>query len=358
MTTRLLTLLTGLLGLCSLSCEHPRATATGLPVLYVPPDAPTEEPPPAPLIGQPAEVPSAPSKPALPPVAESSEGKLGSGASSGPDKPSSPAAIVQPSSKLASGASTTEIACDGEVPSGMVCIPGGPFWRGADDGKPDEKPRNRAVVSPFFMDTYEVTNEQYFRCVEAGKCDPPIKYYPLFAHAKQPVVAVSWYEAYDFCKFAGKRLPTEAEWEKAARGPNGDVYPWGNEPATCDKANYEHPLGAKGCGTGITSSVGSRPPNRYGLYDMAGNSWEWVNDWKSDCYAGCSKPCGEECGGPDPKGPCGGGPGRCPGYHEKILKGGSWYFTADRMRGAERRGVPPSNRGPHRLGFRCAKSVH
>ena len=117
MTTRLLTLLTGLLGLCSLSCEHPRATATGLPVLYVPPDAPTEEPPPAPLIGQPAEAPSTPNKPAAPSVAEVGEGKLGSGAASGPDKPASPEAVVQPSSKLASGASTTEIACDGEVPS-------------------------------------------------------------------------------------------------------------------------------------------------------------------------------------------------------------------------------------------------
>ncbi|HNN93826.1 MAG TPA: SUMF1/EgtB/PvdO family nonheme iron enzyme [Pseudomonadota bacterium] len=355
MTTRLMTLLVGLLGLSGLSCDHRAATATGLPVLYVPPDAPTEEPPPAPLLGETNPPPV--SKPTPSATADGGVGSEGKIAPPGePVKTADPVPAKSP--KVGSGETGTEIACDGEAPSGMVCIPGGPFWRGADDGKPDEKPRNRAVVSPFFLDTYEVTNDQYFRCVEAGRCDPPIKYYPLFAHAKQPVVAVSWYEAYDFCKFAGKRLPTEAEWEKAARGPNGDVYPWGNQPATCDKANYEHPLGAKGCGTGITSAVGSRPPNRYGLYDMAGNSWEWVNDWKSDCYAGCSKPCGEDCAGPDPKGPCGGGPGRCPGYHEKILKGGSWYFTAERMRGAERRGVPPSNRGPHRLGFRCAKSVH
>lgn len=252
----------------------------------------------------------------------------------------------------------TEITCDKDAPSGMVCIPGGPFWRGNDTGKPDEKPRQRVVVSPFYMDTYEVDNQQYFKCVEAGHCDPPIKYYPMFAKPKQPVVAVSWYEANDYCKFAGKRLPTEAEWEKAARGPDGEVFPWGNEPPTCKLANYEEPLGAKGCGSGITSLVGSRPAYRYGLYDMAGNSWEWVDDWKSDCYQGCKQECGAECQGPDPHGPCGGGAKHCPGHSEKLLKGGSWYFTGDRMRGAERRGVPPSNRGPHRLGFRCAKSVH
>jgi sulfatase modifying factor 1 len=240
----------------------------------------------------------------------------------------------------------------------MVCIPGGPFWRGNDNGKPDEKPRTRIVISPYFMDTYEVDNDQYFKCVEAGKCDPPIKHYVMYTRPKQPVVAVSWFEAYAFCQAVGKRLPTEAEWEKAARGPDGEVYPWGNAPATCDKAVYEEPLGAKGCGTGMTADVGSRPVGRYGLYDMAGNSWEWVDDWKSDCYAGCKGECGADCLGPDPKGPCGGGPKHCPGHGMKVLKGGSWYFTGDRMRGAERRGVSPSNRGPHRLGFRCARSLN
>ena len=365
MSTRLLTLAVGLLGLSSLSCEHRTATATGLPVLYVPPNPPTEEPPPAPLLGDSQAVapvaktappPASPDKVTLADKGEGGASPDGGTAATGKIESTPPTAVAtnQSPPKLDDG----EVPCGKDAPAGMVCIPGGPFWRGSDNGKPDERPRIRNVVSPFFMDTYEVTNDQYFLCVEAGRCDPPIKYYPLFARAKQPVVAVSWYEAYDFCQFAGKRLPTEAEWEKAARGPNGDIYPWGNDPPTCDKATYEHPLGAKGCGTGITSSVGSHPPERYGLYDMAGNSWEWVNDWKSDCYAGCSKSCGDDCTGTDPKGPCGGGPGRCPGFHDKILKGGSWYFTGDRMRGAERRGVPPSNRGPHRLGFRCARSVN
>ncbi len=213
------------------------------------------------------------------------------------------------------------------------------------------------TVKPFYMDITEVTNEQYNRCVEAGKCEPPIKHFGLYVRPKQPVVAVSWYQSYDFCHYAGKRLPTEAEWEKAARGPDGEVYPWGNESPNCKLAVYEEPLGAKGCGTGTTQDVGTRGAFRYGLFDMAGNSWEWVNDWKTDCYHGCAHECGAACDGPDPQGPCGGGPKYCKGVSEKLLKGGSWYFTGERMRGSERRGVPPSNRGPHRLGFRCAKSI-
>ncbi len=316
--------------LLNLSCEHRAATAKSRPrkavkvaTLKVFAEAPSDEPPPT--------------------------GFLASGEAQ-PDKNDPKATIT----KLA----TTEVPCGKDSPPGMVCIPGGPFFRGNDHGgKPDERPKMRITVSPFFMDTTEVTNEQYFRCVEAGKCEPPIKHFGLYVKPKQPVVAVSWYQSYDFCHYAGKRLPTEAEWEKAARGPEGDAYPWGNDPPNCKLAVYEEPLGAKGCGTGTTQDVGTRGAFRYGLYDMAGNSWEWVNDWKTDCYHGCSHECGAACDGPDPQGPCGGGPKYCKGVSEKLLKGGSWYFTGDRMRGAERRGVPPSNRGPHRLGFRCAKSI-
>jgi len=342
-------------GIGAAGCEHRAATATGLPALMVPADVPETEPPPAPLsvpLQESAKLDKQ-DKVEKSEKAESSEKLDKTDKLDKSHQPESSDKIAKDDKSVGS----TEIPCGAEAPEGMVCIPGGPFWRGNDNAKADERPRMRVVVSPFFMDQYEVTNEQYFKCVEAGHCDPPIKYYPLFARPKQPVVAVSWYESYDYCKFAGKRLPTESEWEKAARGPNGDVYPWGNEPATCERAVYEEPLGAKGCGTGLTSNVGSRPIGRYGLYDMAGNSWEWVDDWKTDCYLGCAKACGADCMGPDPHGPCGGGPGRCAGFHEKVLKGGSWYFTADRMRGAERRGVPPSNRGPHRLGFRCARSV-
>ena len=327
----------GLLGgglFANLSCEQRAATAKSrakkavkLATLKVPAEAPTDEPPPTGFLA-------------------SGEPETSKPETSKPDPPQNP--------KLAS----SEVPCGKDAPPGMVCIPGGPFYRGNDHGgKPDERPKMRITVSPFFMDTVEVTNDQYFRCVELGKCEPPIKYFGMYVKPKQPVVAVSWYQAYDFCHYANKRLPTEAEWEKAARGPEGDAYPWGNEPPSCKIAVYEEPLGAKGCGTGTTSEVATHGAFRYGLYDMAGNSWEWVNDWKTDCYHGCAKECGAACDGPDPLGPCGGGPKYCKGFSEKLLKGGSWYFTGDRMRGAERRGVPPSNRGPHRLGFRCAKSL-
>ena len=345
---------TGMLGMAA--CHQRNATAATSArqqTLWLPPDAPTEEPPPAPL-SVPLSLPDlAVASPTPDAGAPPDAGQAFAGTTAPPAPPPGPAVAVATGHER-----STEVPCGKDAPPNMVCVPGGPFWRGNDTGgKPDEKPRQRITISPFFLDTYEVDNDQYFKCVESGNCLPPIKYYPMFAKAKQPVVAVSWYESYDFCKWAGKRLPTEAEWEKAARGPDGEVYPWGNAPATCDKAVYEEPLGAKGCGTGLTSSVGSRPIGRYGLFDMAGNSWEWVNDWKTDCYAGCKHECGKDCEGPDPKGPCGGGPKHCPGVSQKVLKGGSWYFTADRMRGAERRGVSPSNRGPHRLGFRCARDV-
>ena len=165
------------------------------------------------------------------------------------------------------------------------------------------------------------------------------------------MVGANWFHARDYCAFRGKRLPTEAEWEKAARGPNGDLFPPGNEPLTCKNAIIQE-NGQKGCGTGITWDVASRPVERYGLYDMAGNSWEWVADWYAKDYTAC----GPACAGLNPRGPCEGAD-KCPGYTEKIVRGGSWWWDAEYALGSNRRPHFPANKPFHHFGFRCARDA-
>ncbi|MEM7181276.1 MAG: SUMF1/EgtB/PvdO family nonheme iron enzyme [Spirochaetota bacterium] len=251
---------------------------------------------------------------------------------------------------------------------GMKCIPAGEFIRGSDTGEPDERPQEKVYVSEFYMDTYEVTNAAFQKCLDSGKCRGCFRkkqchrigpsYGWRYKKPQQPIVGVSWYTAREYCKFMGKRLPTEAEWEKAARGPNGNMYPWGNEPATCKLAVISE-KGRKGCVPKIlptdwhmpTDSVGTRSPGVYGLYDMAGNSWEWVNDWYTSSYA----KCGDACRGKDPKGPCQ-GKDKCRGYFRRVLKSGSWWWKGYYARGAKRRAHIPQNFPEyHHFGFRCAK---
>ncbi|EKO33107.1 formylglycine-generating sulfatase enzyme [Leptospira santarosai str. CBC379] len=260
--------------------------------------------------------------------------------------------------------------CKGKEIVGMKCIPAGESTRGSNTYDADERPEEKIYVSDFYMDIYEVTNEEFDKCKNAGKCRECLKtgkcnyigprYGKPYLSPKQPVVGISWYTAKEFCEWAGKRLPTEAEWEKAARGPDGNLYPWGNEPATCEKAIIA--VGdTKGCVSKKTekphlmptADVGTKAPGVYGLYDMAGNSWEWTADWYSPSF----KVCGNACKGKDPKGPCD-GKESCPGHSKKVLKSGSWWWPASYARGSKRRAHIPENFPEyHHFGFRCAKDA-
>lgn len=259
----------------------------------------------------------------------------------------------------------------GKKVAGMKCIPGGFFIRGSNRHSYDERPEQKVYVDTFYMDTYEVTNSHYKKCLQAGFCRKCLQtkkcgqlgpnYDWRYRGPNQPVVGVSWYGAQEYCQFVGKRLPTEAEWEKAARGSDGNLYPWGNEKATCEHAVIEE-HGHKGCSPEIiypakympTRDVGTKPPGVYGLYDMAGNSWEWVQDWYSSSY----RRCGKACRGRNPKGPCA-GKEPCPGYSRKVLRGGSWWWNAYYARGSKRRAHIPQNYPEfHHFGFRCAKDAN
>ena len=274
--------------------------------------------------------------------------------------------LAQASSTLASVAhAPAPLTCVARSVPGMACIPGGAFLRGTDDKHKiaqASRPQSSVWVQTFYMDLNEVTYGEYKACEAQKKCRHAGPNYLDFNNPKQPITGVSWYDAKQYCEAHGKRLPTEAEWEKAARGTDGRMYPWGNEPATCARAVIMIDAG-RSCGikqkskdhadTGRPEVIGSKPPTLYGLYDMAGNSWEWVSDWFSESWAAC----GDDCAGVDPKGPCGGAE-PCPGHTERVVRGGSWFWPAQYATTYHRRAHTPANRPVfHHFGFRCAASL-
>jgi len=259
---------------------------------------------------------------------------------------------------------------------GMACIPGGKFIRGMD-GDPHSKcdqpsynkkgvantfPAAEIWMQTYYIDKTEVTTEAYQACVKEKKCPKSGPKYTDFSRPKQPITGISWYEARTFCESQGKHLPTEAEWEKAARGEQGDLYPWGNAVATCENSVV---MDASGRSCGITKKgngpekgrvleVCSRPVSRYGLCDMIGNAEEWVADWYTDNY----EVCGADCLGIDPKGPCAGSADKtCNNLRYKVVRGGSWYWPAVHATGIHRRSHVPSNDPYHHFGFRCAATA-
>jgi formylglycine-generating enzyme required for sulfatase activity len=198
----------------------------------------------------------------------------------------------------------------------MILIPAGEFKMGDNNGKESEKPEHRVYLDSYWIDRIEVTNAMYQQCVSAGKCKEPygfssddIKdYYNNSEYADYPVVWVNWVQANAYCKWAGRRLPTEAEWEKAARGTDGRPYPWGSEQV--DKTRVLINGRAAPMSKGGSFPAGASP---YGVMDMSGNANEWVADWYSPNYYKSS---------PEkyPLGPRDG--------EEKILRGGA--FVRDR----------------------------
>jgi formylglycine-generating enzyme required for sulfatase activity len=244
----------------------------------------------------------------------------------------------------------------------MACIPGGPFLRGSDQGPAPARPASTVFAQTLYMDLNEVTVAEYRACMKAGDCPEAGPRYVDYDRPRQPITGVSWFDAVAYCKAHGRHLPTEAEWEKAARGTDGRLYSWGDEPITCARAVYMDKSG-RSCGVlktrgghpekGRPLEVGSRPAGLYGLYDMIGNSWEWTADWFSESW----DDCGAACAGVDPRGPCGGGATPCPGHNRKVVRGGSWYWPAEYNTTVYRRAHIPANQPEfHHFGFRCAAS--
>ena len=243
------------------------------------------------------------------------------------------------------------------VAEGMVMVAAGEFWMGCNpkvdsDCEADEKPGRKVYLDAYLIDKTEVTVEQYGRCVQAGGCKKPKtgKYYNWgkSGRGRHPINGVDWNDAKSYCKWTGKRLPTEAEWEKAARGADGRKYPWGKQKASCryavmDDKSTKGSAGDEtdGCGEDRTWAVCSKENGNspYGLCDMAGNVWEWVEDWYGKDYYS---------GGPrrNPGGPGSGG--------ERVLRGGSWLSSTYGVRASNRYRDVPGTRDYY-LGFRCVR---
>ena len=225
----------------------------------------------------------------------------------------------------------------------LVLIPAGRFRMGSSEGEGygDERPAHGVDVRPFYLGRYPVTNEGYARFMEVNPDveEPAFWSDRKFNQARQPVVGVSWDEARRFAEWAGGRLPSEAEWEYAARAGTTTEYWWGDDIGS-SRAN--------GAGTGSpwsgkqTSPVGSFEPNPFGLYDTAGNVWEWVEDLWHDGYRGAP---GDGSAWED------GGPGG-----RRVVRGGSWNFEPGFLRSADRSGLAPDFRN-FALGFRLAQDL-
>ena len=223
----------------------------------------------------------------------------------------------------------------------MVLIPAGEFTMGSEQGDDDEQPVHRVVLDRFYLDTFEVTNGRFAKFVAAIQSEPPWGFADQetpVVQAERPVRWVNWLEATGYCLWAGKRLPSEAEWEKAARGTDGRTYPWGNEPPTAAHAVFGLKEGDETVSPIGNRDAGSSP---YGVHDLAGNLYEWVTDWYDDAFY--TQPAAS-----NPRGPVEG--------TTKVQRGGSYINSPYRLRSAFRTKGDPTEHDPH-VGFRCAQDA-
>jgi formylglycine-generating enzyme required for sulfatase activity len=252
-------------------------------------------------------------------------------------KQPAPLPQVQPTEKFPS-------SITGKDGAPMVLVLAGEFMIGDDRSGPnDERPAHSVYLDAFYIDQYEVTTARYARHFKQTNRAAP-QYWStqvLLNHGNKPVVGVDWNDAVAYCSWAGKRLPTEAEWEKAARGTDQRVYPWGNEAPNEQRANFNDCCDFKDYGA--LTNVGSfeKGKSPYGVYDMAGNVWELVADWyDANHYSKSPKQ--------NPRGPSSG--------DNRVLRGGSWSTEPGDVRSTNRIGGTPTNRDVN-FGFRCAQDL-
>ncbi|HZO14364.1 MAG TPA: SUMF1/EgtB/PvdO family nonheme iron enzyme [Polyangiaceae bacterium] len=271
-------------------------------------------------------------------IAGLEDGTLAPGAGAGGQGASGATSSTTTTNAGGSGGAATSTGVGGMLP-GMINIPGDTFMMGCNEGvdnlcNTDEHPYHSVTLSGYRIDQFEVTRGDYKACIDEGRCATPACDWDATALADHPVTCVTWQDASNYCTWAGKRLPTEAEWEFAARGTTGNRYPWGNDFGDdCSLANGNL------C-TLDTQPVGSHPTGASwcGAMDMAGNVAEWINDYYSQTYYQSSPSM-------DPTGPASGG--------VRGLRGGSWNSSITEFR-VSARAANTESFNNNETGFRCA----
>ncbi|MBM4124724.1 MAG: formylglycine-generating enzyme family protein [Nitrospira sp.] len=264
------------------------------------------------------------------------------GATDAPSNPPTPASSEAP------------IELAGKDGAPMVVIPEGPFTMGSNEGAGNERPEHKVFLDRYAIDKFEVSISLYAKFLQAAKYAPPSTWddESVTAAGDRPAVGLSWADAEAYCRWAGKRLPTEAEWEKAARGADGRRYPWGHMQPFVDIANYNRGVwvsdavtlapvagGVQGMSVRHGTKEGGKSP--YGLYQMAGNAAEWVADWYDREYY-------QKSPARNPKGPGSG--------DKRVIRGGSWNDPPANIRTTARVSAEPDFQD-RAIGARCAMDV-